>query len=87
MTDLADKKEALKKHVRALLVSSPVELTVRELERDFHTFIGIPLDYRGIGYASAEDFIRLPRDDKLYLICIFMQIMFAEHAGFFSLKY
>jgi len=39
-------------------MSTPVELTVGELKRDFHDFIGEPLDYRGMGYSCLEDFLR-----------------------------
>lgn len=48
----------IKKNVRAVLLSSPVELTVHELKRDFHNYLGEPLDFRGMGYTTIEDFIR-----------------------------
>lgn len=58
MTDKANKKDVLKKHVRALLLSSPVALTVNELKKDFHTFIGQPIDHKSMGYTTIEDFFR-----------------------------
>ncbi|XP_060568435.1 tudor domain-containing protein 5-like [Ruditapes philippinarum] len=58
MSDAAQKKDEFKKHVRALLLSCPAALTVRELERDFYNFIGVRLAYRDIGYATIEDFLR-----------------------------
>ncbi|XP_052789839.1 uncharacterized protein LOC128224159 isoform X2 [Mya arenaria] len=58
MSNTAEKIDQIKKHVRALLISSPVELTVGELRRDFHNFLGEPLDFRSLGYSTCEDFLR-----------------------------
>jgi len=58
MTTRAEKRDMIKKNVRALLLSSPVELTVNELKRDFHTFLGESLDFRAMGYTTMEDFLR-----------------------------
>ncbi|KAK3609122.1 hypothetical protein CHS0354_036033 [Potamilus streckersoni] len=58
MTDKCALRDEAKKHVRALLLSSPVPLTVQELERDYHNFIGEQLPYRKMGYACLEDFFR-----------------------------
>ena len=54
----ASVKDEVKKQIRALLLSSPVGLTLDELKRDYETFIGSPLPYRKLGYNTAEDFIR-----------------------------
>lgn len=58
MSDPALKKEEIKKHVRALLLSSPAPLTVKEFERDFYSFIGTRLAFKEIGYTTLEDFLR-----------------------------
>lgn len=59
MTDKANRKEIIKKDIRSLLISAPLELTVNELKRDYHNYLGVPLDYRGLGYTTCEDFLRL----------------------------
>ena len=58
MSDAFHERESIKKHVRAVLLSSPVELTVTEFQRDYHNFIGEPIDHRRIGYSRLEDFLR-----------------------------
>ena len=58
MTDQALLKDKTTAHVRALLMSSPVPLTVNELKRDYFTFIGEQLRFRDMGYAMLEDFLR-----------------------------
>ncbi|KAL3872243.1 hypothetical protein ACJMK2_040179 [Sinanodonta woodiana] len=58
MTEKCALKDEAKKHVRALLLSSPVPLTVQELEKDYHNFIGERLPYRKMGYSCLEDFFK-----------------------------
>ena len=58
MTDKAILKEKTTAHVRALLMSSPVPLTVNELKRDYFTFIGEQLRFRDMGFTTLEDFLR-----------------------------
>lgn len=58
MADLAKKKADTKKHIRSLLLSAPVGLTLQELQRDYALFIGGKLPSRELGYASVEEFIR-----------------------------
>ena len=58
MTDKAILKEKTTAHVRALLMSAPVPLTINELKRDYFNFIGEQLRYRDMGFATLEDFLR-----------------------------
>lgn len=58
MADKAQKKEETKKQLRALLLSAPAALTVIELKRDYHDFMGDPIPYREFGYTSLEDFLK-----------------------------
>ena len=58
MTEKAILKDKTTAHVRALLMSAPVPLTVNELKRDYFTFIGEQLRFRDMGYTTLEDFLR-----------------------------
>ena len=58
MTDKATLRDKTTAHVRALLMSVPVQLTVHELKRDYFNFIGEQLRYRDMGFATIEDYIR-----------------------------
>ncbi|XP_041368343.1 tudor domain-containing protein 5-like [Gigantopelta aegis] len=51
-------KTEVLKQIRALLLSSPVGLTLGELKKDYETFIGTPLPFRKLGYNTAEDFVK-----------------------------
>lgn len=62
MADKAQKKEETKKQVRALLLSAPAALTVNELKRDYHDFMGDPIPYRELGYTTLEDLLKDMQD-------------------------
>jgi len=58
MCDKAEKKNELKKHIRALLLSAPAALTVSELKRDYNDFMGMEIPYRELGYTMLEDMFK-----------------------------
>ena len=58
MTDIAKKKEDMKKQLRALLLSAPTALTVREIKRDYEDFVGDPIPFRKMGYTTIEDMMK-----------------------------
>ncbi|XP_071947254.1 uncharacterized protein [Antedon mediterranea] len=62
MTDKAALKEDVKKLVRALLISAPLGLTVRQVEEDFQAVMGYRLPYQKLGYDSASELFRDMKD-------------------------
>ncbi|XP_060065757.1 tudor domain-containing protein 5-like [Ylistrum balloti] len=58
MADKAQKKEETKKQLRALLLSAPAALTIQELKRDYHDFMGDPIPFREFGYTTLEDLLK-----------------------------
>ena len=77
MSDKFLLREQTKRDVRALLMSSPVELTVDEFKRDYSTFVGKTIDYRGMGYSTLEDFLRLTRfsNKTSKIFCIIVVVL------------
>ncbi|XP_050394342.2 tudor domain-containing protein 5 [Patella vulgata] len=57
MSQTAIRRAEVEKHIRAVLLSSPVGLTIQELRRDYNDFIGSPLPFRSFGYHDLEDYI------------------------------
>ncbi|CAG5123075.1 unnamed protein product, partial [Candidula unifasciata] len=58
MTELVKKKVELKKKIRSLLLSAPLGLTLEELIKDYHSFIGERLPTRELGYSSVEELLQ-----------------------------
>ncbi|XP_071801844.1 uncharacterized protein [Asterias amurensis] len=58
MSDQAKLKESLKKSIKALVISAPLGLTVKEVELDYATYEGRPLPYRQLGYTTCQDFLQ-----------------------------
>lgn len=57
MTDKAKLRDSVKKHVRALLISAPMGLSMRELERDYKEVIGERIPALDLGFNSAQDLL------------------------------
>lgn len=55
MSETARKRDETKKQIRALLLSAPAPLTVGEIKRDYHDFMGASIPFRAMGYDSMED--------------------------------
>ena len=51
-------KEETKRQVRALLLSAPKGLTVRDIQNDFKCVMGKALPFQELGYSTAEDLFR-----------------------------
>ncbi|XP_033119146.1 uncharacterized protein LOC117118617 [Anneissia japonica] len=62
MTDKAALKEDVKKLVRALLISAPLGLTVRQVEEDFEAVMGYRLPYQKLGYDTAVELLKDMKD-------------------------
>ncbi len=58
MSDQAKLKESLKKSIKALVISAPLGLTVKEVELDYAKYEGRPLPYRQLGYTTCQDFLQ-----------------------------
>ncbi|CAL1538694.1 unnamed protein product, partial [Lymnaea stagnalis] len=57
MTDRAKRKSDAKIHIRSLLQSAPLGLTLAELRRDYVDYIGTRLPSRDLGYNNDEEFL------------------------------
>ncbi|KAL5012203.1 hypothetical protein ScPMuIL_010754 [Solemya velum] len=62
MSETARKRDETKKQIRALLLSAPAPLTVGEMKRDYHDFMGESIAFRAMGYDSLEDMFTDMRD-------------------------
>lgn len=68
MTQQINTIETVKKDIRSLLVSSPRELTVLDLIRDYRQLVGHDIPYRRMGYNTIEDFIYAVPDVVTYRV-------------------
>lgn len=57
MTDKAKLRDSVKKNVRALLISAPMGLSMRELERDYAEVICDKIPALQLGFNSAQDLL------------------------------
>ncbi|PIK59187.1 putative tudor domain-containing protein 5 [Apostichopus japonicus] len=57
MTDKAKLRDSVKKNVRALLISAPMGLSMREMERDYAEVICEPIPALQLGFNSAQDLL------------------------------
>lgn len=51
-------EEAVKKEIRSLLNSNTHISTIRSVELDYESFIGLPIPSRMLGYNSTEHFLK-----------------------------
>lgn len=48
----------IKKLIRSILISSPLEMNISKLNRDYNEEIGERIPYQKFGYGSLEQFLR-----------------------------
>lgn len=71
-------EENVKKYIRSLLTSTPVSLTICNLDKDYRNTIGESIPYHKLGYNSLEHFLRSIPDIVIVSInnyLIFIQLL------------
>nr|CAI5868623.1 unnamed protein product [Callosobruchus analis] len=55
---MSDMEDTVKKHIVGLLTSSPLTITISQLNRDYKNIIGEEIPYHKLGYNSLEHFLK-----------------------------
>lgn len=59
----------VKKYITSLLTSTPLLITMQELDKDYRNTIGEAIPYQKLGYNSLEHFLRSIPDTVQVYIC------------------